>query len=127
MRFSMCRLICQTGVFTPTSYNSVISSYLLILTAIALFGIVENIELKNSTIYSKLRKMSTTIYLVHMYVWTIYYKIVYGGKTFGADSFFVTAIMAVVIALIGLFIDEKRNLAKEKNGNRLIKQRISKS
>ena len=78
--------------------NTIISSYLLMLTAIALFGIVKDIELKNHSVFSKLRKMSTIIYLIHMYIWTFYYKIVYGKPTYGLDSFLITSCLAVVIA-----------------------------
>jgi hypothetical protein len=90
--------------------NSIISSYLLIITAIALLGIVKDIELKNSVIYSKLRSMSITIYFVHMYVWTFYYKIVYGKKTYGIDSFIVTSIISVIIAWGYTFFFERHRI-----------------
>lgn len=60
-------------------------------------------------IYPKLRSMSTIIYLVHMYVWTFYYMIVYGEKTHGADSFIVTSIVAVLVALGYIVINQFRN------------------
>jgi len=78
--------------------NSIMSSYLLILTSISFFGIVENTRIKNRAVYAKLRKMSTIIYLIHMYIWTIYYKVVYGSKAYGMDSFIVTSCAAVAIA-----------------------------
>lgn len=79
--------------------NSIISSYLLIITSIGLFGIIENITLKDSPMYAKFRIMSTSIYLTHMYIWSFYYKIVYNRKTFGMDSFIVTSVVAIVISL----------------------------
>ena len=47
--------------------NNIISSYILIVMSIAFFELVKSSRLKNCMIYSKLRSLSTTIYLVHMY------------------------------------------------------------
>ncbi len=94
--------------------DSIISSYLLIITSIALFGIIENINLKNNLVYAKLRNMSTTIYLMHMYIWSFYYKILYGGKTHGMDSFFVTSSVAVMISLLVIFVRNKRKGPKRR-------------
>jgi hypothetical protein len=88
--------------------NSIISSYLLIVTAISLFGIVERIELKNKPTYSKLRNMSTMIYLLHMYVWSFYYKIIYSKKTYGVDSFIVTAIISTLLSLVYVVVFKNR-------------------
>jgi surface polysaccharide O-acyltransferase-like enzyme len=94
--------------------NSIVSSYLLILTAVSLFGIVEGIELKDRKIYSKLRNMSTLIYLIHMYVWTFYYKIVYGGKTYGVDSFIATAVVSTIASLVYVIVrDNKKHKSIE--------------
>ncbi len=88
--------------------NAIISSYLLIITSIALFGIVENTDLKDKPIYAKLRTMSTTIYLLHMYIWTFYYSIANKNNVYGIDSFLVTSLVCVVVSLIVVFITEKR-------------------
>jgi hypothetical protein len=87
--------------------NSIVSSYLSIVTAISLFGIIERLKLKNNPIYSKLRNMSTLIYLIHMYVWTFYYKIMYGRKTYGVDCFVATAIISTVISLVYVVAHKK--------------------
>lgn len=94
MTFVVCIVV---NYFTV---NSIISSYLSIFTAIALFEIVEVIDLKDNEWYAQLRIMSTTIYLTHMYIWTFYYKIIYGEKTYSVDSFLATAVIATVIAIV---------------------------
>lgn len=90
--------------------SSIVSEYLRIFMSIALFEVVENIKLKNSTIYSRLRSMSTMIYLTHMYIWTFYYKIVYGEKTYGMDCFLVTSISAVLLFFVVDYIKNKKVL-----------------
>ena len=80
--------------------NNIISSYLLIVISIAFFELVKSAKLENRKIYPKLRSLSTTIYLVHMYVWTFYYKIVYGEKTYGLDSFLATLIISILVCLV---------------------------
>lgn len=44
------------------------------------------------------RKMSGTIYYIHLYVWTIYYWFMYKEKHFGMDSFIVTSIVCFIIS-----------------------------
>lgn len=92
---------------------SIVSNYLMIITAIALFGIIKKIELKNRVVYPILRNMSTTVYLIHMYIWTFYYTIAYGEKTSGLDSFLVTSIISVLFFFIVGFV--KKYLKNKKN------------
>lgn len=40
------------------------------------------------------------MYLVHMYIWSFYYFIVYGEKTYGLDSFIVTSVLACGVSFI---------------------------
>jgi hypothetical protein len=87
--------------------NKIISGYLLVLTAVFFFGIVESIDLKNRTIYIKLRNISMYIYLIHMYVWTFYYSVVYGEKTYGVDSFLFTIVISIIIGLLILLFKRK--------------------
>lgn len=84
-----------------------ISSILISLSSIGLFGIVSSISFKDSIVYPFIRKMSTVIYFMHMYVWSIYYKLIYNHKTFGLDSFFVTAIISSMIAVVYLLLKKK--------------------
>lgn len=92
--------------------NAFIASWLLIVTMVGFWGIIENIKLRDNKIYGSLRSMSTTIYLIHMYIWTFYYFIVYGQKTYGLDSFLVTSIVAFTISMAYLWLVQKRNHVK---------------
>lgn len=87
--------------------DNIASTVLLIPTSIGLFGIIENLSYIRGE-FSKLRKMSTIIYLIHLYVWTCYYMILYGKKTYGIDHFIVVAIVSTLIALLGCHIKERR-------------------
>lgn len=82
--------------------SSTLSLIMVALSAIGLFGIVKSINLPDATIYPYMRKMSTVIYFIHMYVWSFYYKIVYGEKTYGMDSFLATALISLVIS--GIYV-----------------------
>lgn len=84
--------------------NPICSELLLIVSSICFFGIVINISLRNKNIYPLFREISTITYLIHMYVWSVYYWIVYGKKNQGIDSFLVTSIMSVAIAVIYIMI-----------------------
>lgn len=98
--------------------NGFISHYLLILTAISFFGIVAEIPLANRPVYAKLRRMSSIIYLTHMYIWTFYYLLVYRQMTTGPDSFVVTSCVAVLIAaLVVTRKDKQRRSHDPLHGN----------
>ncbi|MBE5905191.1 MAG: acyltransferase [Lachnospiraceae bacterium] len=77
-----------------------LAGYLTILSAVGLFGIINNFSLKDNGLYRNLRTYSTTIYFIHMYVWSIYYMLIYGKKTYGPDSFFVTALLSITLAIL---------------------------
>lgn len=77
-----------------------IGSIFLTISAVGLFGIIKNIKLSNTAIWKHLREYSTIIYLIHMYVWTIYYVFAYGRKTFGIDSFIFTSIVSLIISIV---------------------------
>ena len=85
-----------------------ISELLVGISSIGLFGTVMMIELKDSPVFLILRKMSTVIYFIHMYVWTFYYKIAYGEKTSGVDSFFVTVLISSIISIIYIHVKKLR-------------------
>ena len=83
-----------------------LGSIFLTISAIGLFGIVKNIKLPSKPMWKHLREYSTIIYLIHMYVWTIYYMFAYGEKTFGIDSFIFTSIVSLLISIIYIFAKE---------------------
>ena len=78
----------------------IISDYLLVLTPVGLFEIIKGLHLADSSIYFYMRKSSTIIYLIHMYIWTFYYTLVYGEKTYGADSFLAVSIISFLVSVI---------------------------
>lgn len=90
--------------------NEIFSSFILVVTSIGFFGIVECVKLNNSNIYGILRNMSTRIYLIHMYVWTFYYLLMYGKKTYGIDSFIVVSMGATIVAIIHYWLKKNRSL-----------------
>ncbi len=87
---------------------------LIAVCSIALFGIVEQIKLKDSAAFPVMRKMSTVLYFTHLYVWTFYYIVVYGETTYGPDCFFAVTGICITIAL--LYTAIKGN-TKQKNVN----------
>ena len=95
--------------------NSFISSYLLLITSVALFGIVTSIKLKDSIIYPMVRKMSTIIYLIHMYIYTFYYLIVYKQETYGIDCFIVTSIISFILSFLYVVFNYRIKAKLNKN------------
>lgn len=94
-----------------------IKSILVAVYAVALFAVTVRINLKNSEWYPILRKMSTVMYFIHMYVWTFYYFIMYmhlGKTNYGADSFFVTTVICLAIACAYICIRDKDGYMKSK-------------
>ncbi len=88
--------------------SSSVSSFMLAASAIGFFEIIKDINLPDSSFYQTVRKMSTVIYFIHMYVWSFYYKFVYTEKTYGLDCFVVTVCSCVIIALIYVKIMSSR-------------------
>lgn len=87
--------------------NSIISHYLLIFNSIVLFEIIKSIKLNDKKIYPILRRMSIIIYLLHMYIWNFYYKIFYGEKHYGMDSFIVTSAVVIILSFSYSLTKEK--------------------
>lgn len=83
------------------------STLFLAISAIGLFSVVETIKLKDSNIYPYFRRMSICIYFIHMYVWTAYYTVVHGEKTYGVDSFVMTLLISIAISVCYLYISKK--------------------
>ena len=88
------------GLIGNRNFDGIIGSLFLVVSSIGLFKTVSLIRLKDSQIYLKLRKLSTDIYLIHMYVWSFYYYFVYGRKTYGMDSFIFVTVFSVLISYL---------------------------
>lgn len=106
-RYLDCMLFSACFMCNVVIEDSIISNYLLIMSSIALFNIIKGIKLKDKKIYPVLRYMSTSIYLIHMYIWSFYYKIFYEKVTYGMDSFIVTSVVAVILSLGYLQVKRK--------------------
>ena len=89
--------------------NSIAVTYLLIASSIGLFGLIARIQLSDSKMYMAFRNMSTTIYLIHLLVWTGYYMSVYGTKTYGLDCFVVVSIVSTMIAYGYYWMNQRKN------------------
>jgi len=94
-------LLCACGtILLIISNNVIVNSYTVIVLVVGLFGIIEEVKLSDNNIYCYFRKMSTVIFLIHMYVWTAYCCMIYGERTYGFDCFFVTSIVSLIIACV---------------------------
>lgn len=80
--------------------NGLLTAFLTIIRSVSFFPIVEYISLRGSKQYLLLRKASKVLYFLHLYVWTFYYAVVYGEKTYGMDCFLVTTAICLTIFLI---------------------------
>jgi len=83
----------------------ILGDMISVLADIGLFVFIIQIPLKDHIIYKYLRKMSTTTYFIHMYVWSIYCLLLYGDMVFGVKSFFYTLIISYIISIIYIFVE----------------------
>lgn len=81
--------------------------FLLTINSVGLFGIITRINLPDSKIYPIMRKMSTTIYFIHMFVFVIFSYVVYKEEHFGLVSFAATSAICVILALLWTIIRPK--------------------
>lgn len=92
-------LLSLTGLFHDLS---------LALCSLGIFMIARSIDLKASNIWKILRKMSTVIYLTHMWVYTFVYYFMHGGKKYTVGEFLLTTIITLLIAFVWVEWREKR-------------------
>lgn len=83
--------------------NQSISTLFEAVSSIGLFGVIEKIKFADSKVFPFVRKMSTFIYFIHMYVWSFYYVIIYRVKTYGWDSFLVTSVVSSILAIVYIY------------------------
>lgn len=100
-------LLISVSVINCCIKNTFISSILLFIGSVSLFKIILSIELKDSIVYPFLRKMSTVIYFIHLYVWTFYYTIFYGEKATGMICFIATSAISMLLAFIYVYYTNK--------------------
>lgn len=92
--------------------NIFISYIFLLMCSVGFFSLVLRVNLKDSKVFFSLRKSSTIVYLIHMYVWTAFYLLVYHQKEFGAIPFAATAALSIMISYLYIFaVKKQRNKA----------------
>lgn len=92
--------------------DSRLSTLCVGVSAIGLFSVVESIEFADRPFFPFVRRMSTIIYFIHMYVWSVYYVLVYREQHYGMDSFIVTSVACLVIAAAYLWLKDIYTRAK---------------
>lgn len=97
--------VVSFGLWVIYKEYFIIGTLLFAICSLSVFGLIKSIELKDHIVYSIMRTMSTNIFLVHMYVWTVFYMIVYRTKTFGIVPFLATTIISILIAYIWYLIN----------------------
>lgn len=78
--------------------NIIISELLIIISSVCMFCLIVQIDLCDNEIYLILREMSSSIYFIHMYVWSFYYKLFYREIHFGFEAFAITAFISCILA-----------------------------
>lgn len=82
------------------SKRGIVRTPLSILSYIALFASAKGSRLPAHPVYPILRKVSTGMYFIHLYVWTIYYTLVYHQKTYGSDCFIAATLISASLSLL---------------------------
>ena len=80
--------------------NKFWADFFLVAASVSLFELVIGIKLYDSKVYSAMRSISTTTYLIHMWVWTIFYCLIYGEKTYGIVCWVYTSAMCIMISVL---------------------------
>ena len=78
--------------------DGIAGDVLLAISSVGVFCLILQISLKDAPIFSILRSLSTSVYFIHMYIWTLYYLLVYGYTKQGLDAFLVSAGISLIIA-----------------------------
>ena len=112
-----CRFSNKMGIFfmalsglSLLVQNELLGITFRLFSGLGIFVLAANVRGWNKPVFPLLRKLSTVMYFLHMYVWTFYYAIVYGEKTFGADSFLATTAVCIVLGLAYHFIPKRSSV-----------------
>lgn len=84
--------------------STIMQSLFLVLSAISFFKCLYQVKMRNCAIFPLLRKASAIIYFLHMYVWILCSKIIYGEKIYGASCFIIVTLVTIIIAFLYIFI-----------------------
>ena len=95
--------------------NIFIAYVFLLICAVGFFTLILRINLKDSKIYYPLRKTSTAIYLIHMYVWFAFCLIAYHKPdVFGFIPFISTSLISIILSFIYISIKNKKTAVPKK-------------
>lgn len=95
------------GFLINLCFDNALQTFGVIICSVGLFLLVLEINLRNSMCFLAFRKMSTCIYFIHLYVWTIMYTILYGEKKFGMKIFLITVVVSIAISLVYALLNIK--------------------
>lgn len=93
-----------------------LADYMSVICGILLFVLILRIRLRDRPFYKILRSISMYNFLLHMYVWTILYSIIYGSKEQGLFMFILTAAATTLLSYGIVFL--KKKLYNRCYGNR---------
>lgn len=107
-------LLMFLASFTANCFisNRFISSVLFVLSAVGLFGFAEALNLKDSVCYKFMRKMSTVIYFIHLYVLFVWLRIcpLMNLPEYGEISFLAVSAVTLMIAFLYVYFSGKKKL-----------------
>lgn len=109
--FKSCSLIFITfcGFCATFLGDGLIKSMGFVLASCGFFSLSLKVNLINGWQYEMFRNCSIAMYFVHLYVWTFYYTIRYGEKTYGLDCFAVTTVVSLALGIGYSFYCRFRN------------------
>lgn len=108
-RFSnkMGGIFVVLSILSVLIQNALLDIPFLLFSGLGIFVLAVNFQSQSKPIFPLLRKLSTVMYFLHMYVWTFYYTMAFGKKNFGLDSFLITTVVCIVLGLVYHFLTKK--------------------
>jgi hypothetical protein len=106
----MCLFIMCFGIlcnlFTPPFW----SSFGTPVYSVMFFMVIIKIQLKNNSVYGKLREASTIFYFFHLICWSIY-TIVFLKEPnhLGIDSFIITLTGCLILSIVLILLKKHKN------------------
>lgn len=83
--------------FSLTSYGSLFYDILMVS---GLFLCCALVHTASSAKYKRMRKISKLVFLIHMFVYTVYYLLHYGQMAYGIDCFIMTTAISMILAFV---------------------------
>lgn len=80
--------------------NIIVLRFTLPVIMFCLFRLLLKVRFDHPKTALFLRRNSTVIYFIHLWVWSVCYYIVYGKKTYGFYCFLLTALITLMISIL---------------------------